>query len=322
MEHAAMEVVSTERKSPVLTASKLPCLATVPMINLTAGCAHGCLYCYAQGYCGYPGRGKIVVYSNLLEKLRQQLDRMRHRPKAVCFSPSSDLFQPVPEVLDLAFDVLEFLFRSGIGVIFLTKGKIPKPHMELLKANAVRVRAHIGILSLNGRLVRVVEPHCASPKARLEQMRQLVEAGVETAARLDPILPGVTDDPDSLHALCAAVSEAGVKEISASTLFLRPAVIGSLRRQIGRSRTLERLLDSFDQGKRLKVFRDQGSILALSGARRRKIFDWLTAIARQYGITVHVCGCKNPDIAAGSCNLSGRWSPPAVVERQLALFAT
>ena len=317
-----MEVVWVERKTPVLVASKLACLAAVPMVNLTTGCAHGCLYCYAQGYCGYPGRGKVVVYANLLEKLRDELGRKRRRPKTICFSPSSDLFQPVAEVLDLTLDVLEFLFRSGIGVIFLTKGKIPKRHMELLKANASRVRAQIGILTLDRRLLRVVEPHCASPKTRLDQMRQLVEAGVETAARLDPMLPGLTDDPDSLHALCAAVSEAGVKEISASTLFLRPAVIGSLRRRIGRSKTLGRLLDGFDQGKWLKVFRKQGSILALPAARRRKIFDWLTAIARQYGIAVHVCGCKNPDIAEGSCNLGGRWSPPAVVERQLALFAT
>ena len=321
MEHVRIEVIAAERKTPVLTPSKLACLAAVPMANLTAGCTHGCLYCYAQGYCSYPGREKVIVYTNFLEKLRQQLDRMRRRPKAVCFSPSSDLFQPVPEVLDLAFDVLDFLFRSGIGVIFMTKGKIPRRHMELLMANASRVRAQIGILTLNGRLLRVIEPHCASPKIRLDQMRQLVEAGVETAARLDPILPGLTDDPTSLHALCAAVSEAGVKEISASTLFLRPAVLGSLRRRIGRSKTLGRLFDGFDQGKWLELFSNRGCILALPAARRRKIFDWLTAIARQYGITVHVCACKNPDLVAGGCNLGGHWSPPAVVERQLALFA-
>ena len=317
-----VQLIATQRIAPVLASSKLPCLGRMPTINLTAGCAHGCLYCYAQGYCSYPGREKVVLYSNLLEKLRAELPRKRHRPAAVSFSPSCDPFQPVPEVLDLAGDVLELLLDSGIGVVFLTKGKIPRRHMELLAAHAPLVRAQIGLVTLDRSIVRVMEPRTASPKVRLEQMRQLTVAGVATAARLDPILPGLTDDPDALHALCAAVAETGVKEISASTLFLRPAIVGTLWRELPRSRRFARLLSAFAQGKRLKILPNQGSILALPAARRRKIFDWLTAIARQYGLTVHVCGCKNPDIAAGSCNMAGPWAASPVVERQLALFAS
>jgi len=65
---------------------------------------------------------------------------------------------------------------------------------------------------------------------------------------------------------------------------------------------------------------DAASILALPAARRRQTYEWLTKIAAQYGIRVHVCSCKNPDITSDVCNLAGRWSPPTAVERQLALF--
>jgi DNA repair photolyase len=323
-----MEILLSSRKARVLVPSKLPCMAGMPTVNLTAGCAHQCLYCYARGYRCYPGPGRVLLYGNLLEKLRCELDRRRRKPPAIHFSPASDLFQPVPEVLDLAYDVLELLLGRGIGVVLLTKGRIPKRHMDLLLAHAPLVRVEIGIITPERRLARLVEPGAASPKTRLRQIRELLAHGVATRARLDPILPGATDDPDALHALCAALAAVGVRELSASTLFLRPAVLGSLRNGLGRSRRLRRLLAAFEQGKRLVLPARPGfagcpsPVLALPAARRRRIYDWLTAIAAQYAIAVHVCGCKNPDLAAGSCNFAAHWTPPPAAKRQLALFAS
>ena len=318
---AVIELLSVQRKSAVLTPSKLPCMARMPSINLTAGCAHGCVYCYAQGYCGHPGHDKVVVYANLLEKLRDELSRRREPPAAVCFSSSSDLFQPVPEVLDLAFDVLDLLLRRRIGVVFLTKGRIPRRHMDLLTANAPWVRAQIGLVTLDRRLLRIFEPRTATPYVRLEQARTLVDAGIATQVRLDPILPGVTDDPDALHALCAALADVGIREIAASTLFLRPALAGILYNRLKRPKMFRRLAEAFEPRRWLRLKTDRGRVLTLSPARRRQTFDWLTAIARQYGITVRICGCKNPDLTAQTCHMAGPWSPPEIVERQLALFA-
>jgi len=96
-----MQVIRVERKAAVLTPSSLACLAHVPTVNFTAGCAHECHYCYARGYLTHPGEGKIRFYTNTLAKLREELRRKRKKPTTVYFSPSSDLFQPVPEVLRL-----------------------------------------------------------------------------------------------------------------------------------------------------------------------------------------------------------------------------
>ena len=96
------KVICLERKSAVLTPSSLACLARVPTVNLTAGCAHECWYCYARGYLTHPGEGKVAFYTNTLQKLREELPRKRKKPAMVYFSPSSDPFQPVPEVLDMA----------------------------------------------------------------------------------------------------------------------------------------------------------------------------------------------------------------------------
>jgi DNA repair photolyase len=294
----------------------------MPTVNLTAGCAHQCLYCYARGYRCYPGPGRVLVYDNLLEKLRADLNRRRPRPVAIHFSPSSDLFQPVRETLDLAYDVLELVLGRGIGVVLLTKGSIPRRHMNLLAAHAPLVRVEIGIITPQRSLARLVEPGAASPETRLRQIRELLAHGVATRARLDPILPGATDDPDALHALCAALAAVGIREVSASVLFLRPAVLGGLRKGLGQGRRLRRLLAAFEHGKRLVLPGGLAPVLALPAARRRRIYDWLTAIAGQYAIAVHVCGCKNPDLAAGSCNFADHWTPPPAAKRQLALFAS
>ena len=65
-----IEVHTVDRKSSVLTPSSLACLRHVATINLTAGCAHDCLYCYIRGYGNYPGEARVTLYENTVEKLR------------------------------------------------------------------------------------------------------------------------------------------------------------------------------------------------------------------------------------------------------------
>ena len=90
-----MKAVPIERKSAVLTPSSLACLANIATINLTAGCAHRCIYYYTQGYTTLPRDGTVHLYGNTAVKLAEELRRKRQLSRAVYFSPSSDLFQPV-----------------------------------------------------------------------------------------------------------------------------------------------------------------------------------------------------------------------------------
>ena len=134
-----------ERKSTVLGSSSLACLSSIPSINLTSGCAHDCIYCYARGYSGFPGENNVVIYQDTLEKLKKELLHKRSKPQAVYFSPSSDVFQPIPEVLELTHSIFELLLSKDIGLAFLTKGRIPDKTMSLLLSHSDKVRAQIGI---------------------------------------------------------------------------------------------------------------------------------------------------------------------------------
>jgi len=137
-------VTRARRRSTVLTPSALACLSVLPTINLTAGCLHDCVYCYLRGYRNYPGESRIVLYEDTLERLRHELRPGQPKPRAVYFSPSSDLFQPAPEVLEVSHAVLEFLFGQGVGVAFLTKGEIPDETLQLLIDHAGLVQRRSG----------------------------------------------------------------------------------------------------------------------------------------------------------------------------------
>jgi DNA repair photolyase len=309
-------VIKAKRKSPVLTPSRLACLSAIPTINLTAGCLHGCAYCYIRGYSTFPGEGRLILYENTLEKLRNELVRRHTKPPAVYFSPSSDLFQPAPEVLELAEAILKFLFAEGIGVAILTKGRIPGHMLRLLIEHAELVRAQVGIIALDERISQAFEVNAAAPRRRLEQMEALIAGGVATEARLDPILPTLTDAPDSADRLFAALAQVGVRRAAAGVLFLRPAIVHSLKRNVPDKAMLARLLGAYKGRERIGIRANGSSVQTLPLEARREIFARMRKAAAAHNIELSVCACKNPDLARGSCNIGGTWSrqPPRAVQ--------
>ena len=314
-----LKVIQTNRRSAVLTPSRLACLANIPAINLTSGCAHSCLYCYARGYSTYPGEGKIFVYENTLEKIKKELARKRSKPQAMYFSPSSDIFQPIPEVLELGYSILEFLFSKGIGAAFLTKGHIPDKTLKLLINNADKVRAQIGIITPDDNIRRIFEPNTASIDVRLQHMKKMVAGGIAIEARLMPILPGVTDTSDSIDRLFRVIANAGVERAAMSALFLRPAIVESLRRLVPDKRSTKILLDLYRNAGRLAVHAEHSSVIPLPRLKREEIYARIRQVAKKYAIDVSVCGCMNPDIG-GTCNISGNWLECSVNNAQLTLF--
>ena len=237
-----VNLICADRKSPVLSSSSLACLAHIPSINLTSGCAHNCIYCYARGYSVFPGENKVVIFKNILDKLKSELLHKKNKPQTVYFSPSSDIFQPIPEVLELSHSVLELLLSRDIGIAFVTKGQIPDKTLGLLLNHANKVRAQIGIITHDDNVRRIFEPNAASIDTRLIQMAQMVAGGIAVEARIIPIIPGITDTLDSIDCLYSAISMAGVKNVAISALFLRPAIIASLRTQISDQDVLNNLL--------------------------------------------------------------------------------
>ncbi len=309
-----------QRKGPILTPSSLPCLGNMPTINITEGCAHDCAYCYTQGYRGYPGRGRVILFDNIPELVRAELHRKRKMPHRVYFSPSSDAFQPLPEVLDVTFETMSVLLERGVEVAFLTKGVVGERFGALfcqVAKSPTRVHAQIGITTTSQRLWKMLETGAASPAQRLQVIEGLRQIGLAVRARLDPLIPGLTDTADNLRPLLEELSRRGVRSVAASYLFLRPTFAQRLSEQLqlasgsgcpGTTWPWQDFADGVGGGR----------MIGLEARQAR--FDRLRRLAAEYGIDVLVCACKNASLAAGSdCQIAG---PPAKAQlgRDAPLF--
>jgi len=301
-----VKVTLIDRKSNALTPSSLRCLSHLPTINMTAGCVHGCAYCYIRGYSQYPGDDAVVVYRNTAEQVKRELKRKRKRPIAVYFCPSSDAFMPVHEVLEQSYRTMKLLLDQSVGVQFVTKGAIPERFFDLFAKCPELVAGQVGLTTLDERLNAKIEPKAAPAARRLNDLGRLIDIGVTASLRADPLIHGVTDADAGLDALFAETAKRGVRDVSASYLFLRPAIIGSLRRSIHDEELLRQILAPFDEAGRAS-FRTNGANnggTSLPVELRRTELDRVRHIAERHGLALRICGCKNGDITNNKCHLT------------------
>ncbi len=296
-----IELVKQERKGPILTPSSIPCLRSLPTINITQGCGLGCTYCYIKSYRDYPGPNRVIVFTNTATRVAEELKRKRKRPQRVYFSPSSDAFQYLPEVQQVTYETMRVLLNAGVEVAFLTKGFVSSRFLDLFDKHAPLVHAQVGLTSLDRLIWRSLEPRTAPPLHRIRNMKSLVSMGCHVTARLDPLIPDVTDSSPAVNALLEAVATSGITFAAASYLFLRPAfgksVASMLKHLRPDQRPEEWAYQEFTEG--------CAGGQSIGRRERKERFARLAEVGRRYGITISPCRCKNPGLADGSCHIAG-----------------
>jgi DNA repair photolyase len=202
-------------------------------VNPYRGCEHGCAYCYARPYHEYLGfsagldfESKIVVKADAPELLERELSRRKSCPGKIAMSGVTDCYQPVERKLQLTRRCLEVMARFRQPVALITKNALVArdvDHLaELARHGAVCV--YLSITTLDPQLARVLEPRASSPRARLEAMRVLADAGVPVGPSAAPMIPGLNDH--ELPAILAAAKEAGASFAAYSVVRLPGAVAG------------------------------------------------------------------------------------------------
>jgi len=294
------EIIEVEKKANILTRPSLPCLSSYHTVNLTAGCPHACRYCYAQSFRSYPGRGKVLFYANCLNLLLQELPRKRKKPELVYFSTACEPFAPNERILGALYGMMDLLLNHSVFLLISTKSLIPERFLQLFARHPGKVHVQVGLTTTNDRVRGLLEPNAASVAERLVTVRALTDLGVRTEARIDPLMPELTDTDESFVSLCEKLERAGVRHAAASYLFLRRANYGRLA---------VRFQDwSFvEMSKRLYTHTIEnycggGTIRIVSPAYRREKYEHLQGIAADHGISLALCQCKNPDLTTACCH--------------------
>jgi DNA repair photolyase len=231
-EFRGMEFIEVEAKTII---NKVPG-GSLPFdwtINPYRGCSHACTYCFARPTHTYldmnAGRdfeNRIVVKVNAAEVLRRQLAAPRWKGEHIAMGTATDPYQRAEGRYRLMRPIVQALtdYRNPFSI--LTKGTLILRDLDLLvkAAEVTGVGAAFSIGTLDEDAWRRTEPGTPHPRARMEAVRALNDAGIPTGVLMAPILPGITDKPRMLRQVVEAAIEARATYLSPILLHLRPGV--------------------------------------------------------------------------------------------------
>jgi DNA repair photolyase len=167
---------------------------------------------------------QIVVKTNVADVLRREVGRASWKREHVALGTNTDPYQRAEGRYRLMPGVIDALARSGTPFSILTKGTLLTRDLPLLSAASADVPIGLGVsLAIwDDDLHRSLEPGTPSPRARLELVRRIADAGLPCGVFLAPVLPGLTDQRDHLERAIAAVAAAGATGVTVLPLHLRP----------------------------------------------------------------------------------------------------
>jgi DNA repair photolyase len=168
----------------------------------------------------------IRVKPNVAEVLRRELGRASWRQEEVALGTATDPYQPAEGRFRLTRACIVVLAESGTPFSIVTRGPLVVRDLDVLRAAAreVPVSVYVSLPTLDERVWRTTEPGTAPPRSRLEAIKRLAGAGIDVGVGIAPILPGLSDAPEQLHAVVRAARAAGARTTWASVVHLRPGV--------------------------------------------------------------------------------------------------
>ena len=184
-------------------------------LNVYKGrCAHACVYCYSIKFPSFrsgPPEPRKALAERIVAMARNT------RPiRPVMVSDCTDPYQPLEAELRLTRRCLSVLMGQGFPVLVATKSDLVVRDADVLSSG--RAVVSMTITTLDRDIARRIEPGAPSPSRRLRALEELAEAGVPITVRVDPIIPGVNDEPGGLEELIDAVADVGARQITSSTL--------------------------------------------------------------------------------------------------------
>ena len=214
--------------------NRVPGAAALPFnwtVNPYRGCSHGCVYCFARNThtyldldAGNDFDRQIIVKINIADVLARELRRPTWTHEPVALGTNTDPYQRAEGRYRLMPGIIAALAGSGTPFSILTKGTTARRDLPLLSvaSRAVPVSMGVSIALLDETIHAALEPGTPTPRARLELVRAIVQAGLPCQVLVAPILPMITDSDEQIDALLEQIAAAGATGATVFALHLRP----------------------------------------------------------------------------------------------------
>jgi DNA repair photolyase len=208
--------------------SQFPFCSIPFRLDTFSKCQFACRYCFAAARGGNTGTDQIQTadiarldrsLSTAIEKrcARSVVGEMLSHKVPIHFGGMSDPFTPLERTTGVSLAALRLLARYRYPTVISTKSDLVAEPKYLSVIAGGRFIVQVSLVTLDARLAADVDVGTPSPGRRLESLRALCVAGVVTACRLQPLLPGRETDAYEVIDACAAV---GVRHVSVEHLKL------------------------------------------------------------------------------------------------------
>jgi DNA repair photolyase len=179
--------------------------------------------------------------------LARELRRPSWTHEPVALGTNTDPYQRAEGRYRLMPGIIAALTGSGTPFSILTKGTTARRDLPLLAvaSGAVPVSMGVSIALLDENIHAALEPGTPTPRARLDLVRAIVQAGLPCQVLVAPILPMITDSDEQIDALLGQIAAAGASSATVFALHLRPGAREWFLHYLGRHHPL--LLGAYGQ---------------------------------------------------------------------------
>ncbi len=211
-------------------------------INPYRGCEFACRYCYARYTHEFlasatpaatgtrdlrqPDAFERIIFlkQNAAWLLEQELRRIDLAGE-IAIGTATDPYQPIERRARITRSLLEvFARRSGHRIGIVTKSPLIVRDLDLLGqiARHNTLVVHLTITTADAELARLLEPRAPRPDLRFRAVARLRSAGIRTGVLSSPLLPGLTDNEESLDRVAGLARAADASFLAGGALFLKP----------------------------------------------------------------------------------------------------
>lgn len=184
-------------------------------LNPYGGCEHGCIYCYAPGHTHSKlSEWRVVrVKRNVIDRLSRELP---YAEGIIGIGTVTDPYQGAEGRFRLTRGCLEVLARNDRRIHIHTKSDLVLRDVDIL--GGMDCVVGMTITGVDVRRSLMTEPGAPVPRARLDALSRLVDAGIDAYALVAPAMSSLNGDEE---ALVEALKETGVRRVFVEGLNLR-----------------------------------------------------------------------------------------------------
>ncbi|CAG7635313.1 hypothetical protein PAESOLCIP111_03649 [Paenibacillus solanacearum] len=203
-------------------------------LNPYVGCAFACSYCYVREmpvakFRGEPWGTWVDVKQSAATLLAKELVKAKRKgPVTVFMSSSTDPYQPIEYKTQLTRSLLELMAGQETPDFLLVQTRSPlvTRDIDLLQRLGSRVRVSLTVETDLEPVRKAFSPAAPPIAARLQALRQLVQAVVPVQACVSPVLPSSERFTETLLAT-------GVSRFCIDDFFMGDGSLGKRTERLG-----------------------------------------------------------------------------------------